>query len=121
MQTIYGHEFTPEGPFDTLADMKRANKRAGGHYWDAAAVEFFDSRDESVHYGRFFIESRQFHGTGGSLPREFVVRVVLDSGAVESLSDLVHDTYYKAWKELFYAMDAEKFGIWSEPIDEVTA
>lgn len=119
MQTYYGHEFTYEGPFRTLADMKRANKRAGGHYWDRGAVEFFDSRDESVHYGRFLIESRQFHGAGVSRPREYVVRVVLDSGAVESLSDRVHDTYEGAWQEMSGAVDVEKFG--PMPADGVTA
>lgn len=111
MLTWYGHEFVVDGPFKSLAAMKRANREAGGHYWDRAAVDLFDSRDESVHHGRFFIESRQFHGSDGtSLPREYAVRVVLDNGTVEHLSGVTHRTYAQARAELFAAVDVERHG-----------
>ena len=84
---------TIPGPYHSLADMKRANKakserEQNGCYFGRAEMRFFDSRPaHSIVAGRFFIDTVQFHGSGGySAPRVAKVCMVTDSGDVEHVA-----------------------------------
>ena len=52
----------------TIAEIKRENKKAGQHFFDADTMRFFDSRIESSamrgHERYYFITSEQFRGLG---------------------------------------------------------
>lgn len=70
-------EYMPR--YRTIADIKQSNRDAGDHFFDRAAMRFFDSRVESAPYkgpgGVYFITSEQFHGSAGySEPRKFTIR-----------------------------------------------
>ncbi len=73
--------------FRTMADVRRANKAIGNHWFERDTMRFFDSRVESTLYGgRYFITSEQFHGSQGSLPRRFTLRRVEPDGSIEDES-----------------------------------
>lgn len=56
--------------FKTLTELKRANKAAGGHFWDFDTVVFFDSRNETrLIDGRWFVVSIQYHGSHNYIAR----------------------------------------------------
>ena len=62
-----------------MADIRKSNKDAGFHFFDRAAMRFFDSRVESAPYkgpgGVYFITSEQFYGSVSSEPRKYTVRM----------------------------------------------
>lgn len=81
--------------------VKDANARAGQHFFDADTLRFFDSRVMSEAFaaqndrdGRlvspfaFLVTSERFHGSTGSAPRKWSVRVChLASGEVDTFAD----------------------------------
>ncbi len=62
----------------TMAAIKAAHRQTSGHFFDADAMRFFDSRVLPKVYegpgGVYFVTSEQFHGSTGSLPRKYTVR-----------------------------------------------
>lgn len=74
--------------FETIADVKRANAEAGGHFFDRSTLAFFDSQvGRTVHGGRYFVTSEQFHGPDGSEPRRWTIREVLPTGDIETVGE----------------------------------
>lgn len=72
--------------FLNIADVRRANKAKGHHWFDKATMEFFASRIESrLIAGRYFITSEK---TGfDDETRAFSVRVAHDDGSINTLSE----------------------------------
>lgn len=76
--------------FKTMADVKRANKAAGGHFFDRDTVRFFNGRIEGGPYGgRYFVDSTQFVDVnrGFSEPRRYHVREIHANGRIDLVSD----------------------------------
>jgi hypothetical protein len=72
------------GPFHTIEMMKRANDKAGFHFFDRDAMRFFRSRiAPGVTHGRVFITSEQFDYAS---PRLYTVRALKDDGSTADLS-----------------------------------
>ncbi len=70
-----------------ISEIRRANKRAGFHFFDPEAMRFFDTRVESDGIGRCFVTSEQFHGSTESGPRLFTVRRLRTDGSIENVSE----------------------------------
>ena len=77
--------------FTSMSDVMKANAALGHNWFSKGAMEFFDSRIESVFYPKtgddkivgYFVHSRQFHGSDGtSAPRTFHVAGVAPNGSV---------------------------------------
>lgn len=62
----------------TMADIKKANKKSGRHFFDEAAKSFFDSEIyEEVYQGEggiYFVTSEQYKNGPKVAPRKFTVR-----------------------------------------------
>ena len=72
----------------TMADVKRANKALGHHFFEPAALRFFDGRVGATLYGgRYFVTSEQMHGSTGSLPRAWTVRAAHDDGSIHTVGE----------------------------------
>jgi hypothetical protein len=71
--------------FNTITEIKQANRDAGQHFFDADTMRFFESRVlRGVIGGRFFVTSERFDmGT----PRLFTVRVVDAAGHVDTVGE----------------------------------
>ena len=77
-------------PFQTIADVKRANKASGYHWFSEGALSFFDGRVESpLIGGRFFVSSERFWPSlGAPAPRLYTVREVnAEDGRVETFGE----------------------------------
>lgn len=79
-------------PFYTLDQIKEANARAGGHWFEPGALRFFASRiSDRVHCGPggiFFVSSEQFRSSRGNGPRLYSVREFHpDTGRVETVGE----------------------------------
>ncbi len=61
-----------------MKEIKQRAINADSHFFDRAAMRFFDSKIERGVYqgigGVFFITSEQFHGSSGSAPRKWSIR-----------------------------------------------
>ena len=67
----------------SIEEIIEANRRNGGHFFDRAALRFFNSRIGSAVYGgRFFITSEQFDRD--SSPRLYTIRECRN-GSIEDL------------------------------------
>lgn len=91
------HIFTVPGPWRDVAEVAEANKRSGGHWFDADTRRFFSSRwDGPMIAGRFFISSERCTWTdnvpGGRMAREYRVRVAFDDGMIGDLDGLRYST-----------------------------
>lgn len=73
--------------FQTMNDVRRANKEHGHHFFEASSLRFFDSYigRELIH-GRYFVTSEQFHGSTHTAPRLYTVRRVEDDGSITDAS-----------------------------------
>lgn len=82
-------------PFEDLAAVKAANKAKGHHFFDADAMQFFNSMVESVLIrGRYFITSEQPLGLG----RRYTVRYANDDGTIDNIGDFMrYETSAEAW------------------------
>jgi hypothetical protein len=66
------------GALETIDDVKRANRRAGGHWFSPDTLRFFRGRvGRTLYGGRFFVSSEQFDHDS---PRLYTVREVRDGG-----------------------------------------
>lgn len=73
------------GGFRTMADIKRANKAAGRHWFDKGALAFFRSKIEpKVYGGRYFITSEQFDDAA---PRRYSVRMAEPDGSISTVGE----------------------------------
>lgn len=74
--------------YKTMAEIKSANKLAGYYFFERASMRFFDSCVESgVYQGRYFVTSEQFHGSQGSEPRKYTVRVCGPDGDIDTVGE----------------------------------
>lgn len=75
--------------YNTISEIKAANKAAGQHFFDPDAMRFFRSRVlRGVIGGRFFITSEQFVPSDGTPePRRYTIRVIDERGHVDTLGD----------------------------------
>lgn len=73
------------GPFDTINQIKAANKAAGQFFFSADTVRGFESRVESdVLWGRYFVTSEAtFDGKG----RAFTIRCAEDNGHITTVGE----------------------------------
>lgn len=70
--------------FLTIAEIKRANKAIGHHWFDDATFAFFNTRIESgVFAGHYFVTSEQFDSHSR---RMFTVRYAHDDGRVSTVA-----------------------------------
>lgn len=69
--------------------IKRANREAEHHFFDAGTLRFFNSRVLSGVIGnRYFITSERYdHSDGSSEPRRYTVRVADDAGRIDTVGD----------------------------------
>lgn len=71
------------GRFDSVAEIRRANKDLGHHWFDPGALRFFDATvGRTVYAGRMFGHSIRF---SDETPRQYRVAVARDSGAIEQV------------------------------------
>jgi hypothetical protein len=69
--------------FKTIADVKKANKGIGNHWFSAATMRFFHSCIESrLIGGQYFISSERMELT---LPKRYSVRSVEDDGGISTV------------------------------------
>lgn len=68
----------------TIEQVRAVNRAAGGSFFDADAMRFFDSRvHDAVYGGRFFVTSEQFVQSDGTKhPRRYSVREIDAAGSV---------------------------------------
>jgi len=72
--------------YQTIADVRAANKAAGQRWFERKTMRFFQSRIESALYGgRYFITSEQCPGTGHA--RKYSIREALPTGEVETVGE----------------------------------
>ena len=69
-------------PFHNMNQIREANKRSGGHWFEPATLQFFGSRILAGLYGgRYFVTSEQPpHG-----PRRYSVRIAGDGGSIDTV------------------------------------
>ena len=62
-----------------MSQIRQANDEAGKNFFEPATIRFFDSKIGRTIYqgpgGVYFLTSEQFHGSQGSAPRRWTVRV----------------------------------------------
>lgn len=83
-----GH--TVPGPWRSIEEIKRANRRIDHHFFDADTMRFFLSRlAPGIIAGRFFVTSEQFVSFDGAAiePRRYTVRQVTDEGEISDASE----------------------------------
>lgn len=69
----------------TIEEIVQDHRRIGGHFFDRAALRFFNSRiGSSIYGGRFFITSEQFDRDRS--PRLYTIRECRN-GRIEDLGD----------------------------------
>lgn len=72
--------------YQTVADVRAANKAAGRYFFERATMRFFQSRIESTLYGgRYFITSEQCPGVGHA--RLYSVREALPDGEIGTVGE----------------------------------
>lgn len=71
--------------YRSIGDIKRANDRAGLHFFEASSMRFFNSRVlDGIYGGKLFVTSEKFDYAS---PRLYTVRIAHPDGSVESFSD----------------------------------
>ena len=99
--------------FKTLAEVKKANKQIGDHFFDRQTMEFFNSRIESKLINnnknqkqnkQFFITSEQFkdNGINGYIAeRLFTIREATKTGEIKTIGEFQgYNSKEQAKKEL---------------------
>lgn len=71
--------------YNTITDIRNANKALGHHWFEPGTMRSFQSRIASgVLGGRYFVTSEK---NGCSHPRLFTVRRANDDGSIDTVSD----------------------------------
>lgn len=84
--------------FNSINEIKQANKRIGHHWFDPDTMSFFNSKIESdVIYGKYFITSEmcgigflgEFMGMNPSPTylRKFSIRIANEDGSIDTVGD----------------------------------
>lgn len=75
--------------FRTIADIKRANKELGHHWFSPDTMRFFSSRVlREVYGGRYFVTSEQFYPVlGEAYARRYTIRVAADDGSIDTVGE----------------------------------
>lgn len=75
--------------FKTIADVRRANREAGQHFFDRDTMHFFSSRVvSSLYAGRYFITAESYPETGRTT---YAVREVREDGFIKvDISSMRH-------------------------------
>lgn len=73
--------------YDTLADMRRANRVNGRHFFAPSSMRYFNSKiHDKVFRGNYFVTSEQFIDShGNAAERLYSVRLMLNHGRIETL------------------------------------
>lgn len=74
--------------FNSVTEIKRANERAGHHWFEPDTMRFFRSRIEDggkVYGGRYFITSEQFEFAGEEFERRYTLRRANDDGSIDTV------------------------------------
>lgn len=79
--------------YETIADVRATNERAGFHFFDADTMRFLRSRVESnLIGGRLFVTSEQ----APEAARRYTVRLAGDDGDIHTVGDFQEHATYKA-------------------------
>lgn len=71
--------------FQTMTDVRAANKAIGNHWFERSTMKFFNSRVESsLLGGRYFITSERRELT---FPKRYTVREVLQDGDIKTVGE----------------------------------
>lgn len=71
--------------FNTLSEVKAANKKIGNYWFSKGAMSFFNSKVESTLYkNQCFITSEQYNSES---ERRYSVRVALSDGSIDTISE----------------------------------
>jgi hypothetical protein len=72
--------------YQTVAQIKQANERAGLYFFEASTMRFFRSKvaSRSIIGGRYFITSEQFDA---SSPRLYTIRIANDDGSIDTVGE----------------------------------
>lgn len=71
--------------YNTITDIRNANKAIGHHWFEPGTMRFFQSRIASgVLGGRYFVTSEK---DGCSNPRRYTVRVADNVGRIDTVGD----------------------------------
>lgn len=78
------------GEFDTIRQIRGANRAIGGSWFDTPAMRFFGTRvDRNVYGGRYFVTSEQDDdGVIWDGERRWTVRAAMDNGNVTTVGEL---------------------------------
>lgn len=84
------------GPFNTVQQIKAANKKAGKYFFSPATMSGFNSKlHKGVWGGRFFVVSNQFVDSRGKAdPREYRVCKATDAGDVNYVYNEDHSKLF---------------------------
>jgi len=76
-------------PYNTLADVRNANRQAGYHFFDADTLRFFRGRIiGQLVAGRYFITSEQFVAPyEAPAPRRYTIRYANDDATIDTVGD----------------------------------
>jgi hypothetical protein len=75
------------GAYFTIDQVKRANRDAGYHFFDADTLRFFGSRiGSTVYAGRFFVTTER-SGFEHYSPRKATVREAMPDGSIETVGE----------------------------------
>jgi hypothetical protein len=75
--------------YETIAEIKEANKAIGHFFFEPASMRFFKSKiaSRTVYGGHFFITSEQFVGSDNiAQPRRYTIRACY-GGRVDTIGD----------------------------------
>jgi hypothetical protein len=73
--------------YNTITEIKEANKAIGHHWFSIGTKRFFDSKVESrVLYGQYFISSESLPGAKA---RQYSIRKALENGQIETVGEFL--------------------------------
>jgi len=71
--------------FDTMDEVREANRAAGRHWFEPSTMRFFNSRIGSELYGnKYFISSERFDYNS---PRLYTIRYVYPDGSITTIGN----------------------------------
>lgn len=73
----------PRGPFQSLTQVKEANRKSGSNFFERETMEFFNSNVESILIGgRYFVTSERMEL---SHPKLFTIREAQADGDIDTV------------------------------------